>query len=85
MNREDFPMLNSEIVYFDSGATSLKPKCVIDSVVDYYSNYSSNSHRGDYDISLKVDTIYEGVRDKVKNFISANRVEEIVFTFKLIS
>ena len=80
MNREDFPMLNSEIVYFDSGATSLKPKCVIDSVVDYYSNYSSNSHRGDYDISLKVDTIYEGVRDKVKNFISANRVEEIVFT-----
>ena len=80
MNREDFPMLNSEIVYFDSGATSLKPKCVIDSVVDYYSNYSSNSHRGDYDISLKVDTIYEGVRDKVKNFISASRVEEIVFT-----
>lgn len=80
MNREDFPILNSGIIYFDSGATSLKPKCVIDSVVDYYSNYSSNSHRGDYDISLKVDTIYEGVRDKVKSFINAKRVEEIVFT-----
>ena len=80
MNREDFPILNSGIIYFDSGATSLKPKCVIDSVVDYYSNYSSNSHRGDYDISLKVDTIYEGVWDKVKTFINASRVEEIVFT-----
>ena len=80
MNREDFPILNSGIIYFDNGATSLKPKSVIDSVVDYYSNYSSNSHRGDYDISLKVDTIYEGVRDKVKSFIGASRVEEIVFT-----
>lgn len=80
MNREDFPMLNNRIVYFDNGATTFKPKCVIDSVVDYYSNYSSNSHRGDYDISLKVDSMYEGVRDKVKTFINAKRSEEIVFT-----
>jgi len=80
MNREDFPMLNSGIIYFDNGATTLKPQCVIDSVVDYYSNYSSNSHRGDYDISLKVDTIYEGVRDKVKAFVNATKSEEIVFT-----
>lgn len=80
MNREDFPILNSDIVYLDSGATTLKPKCVIDSVVDYYSNYSANAHRGDYDISLKVDMAYEGVRDKVKDFINAISSEEIVFT-----
>ena len=80
MNREDFPMLKSGIIYFDNGATTFKPKCVIDSVVDYYSNYSSNSHRGDYDISLRVDSVYEGVREKVKFFINASRVEEIVFT-----
>jgi len=80
MNRNDFPILESGIVYLDNGATTLKPKCVIDSIVDYYSNYSANAHRGDYDISLKVDMIYEGVRDKVKDFINATRSEEIVFT-----
>jgi len=69
MNREDFPILNSGIIYFDSGATSLKPKCVIDSVVDYYSNYSSNSHRGDYDISLKVDTIMKVLGIRLKHLL----------------
>ena len=53
MNREDFPILKKDIVYLDSGATTLKPSCVIDSVVDYYSNYSANAHRGDYDIYLE--------------------------------
>lgn len=80
MNRNDFPMLNQDIVYFDNGATTLKPKCVIDAVCDYYSNYSSNSHRGDYKISLKVSNEYESVRDKVKEFINANKKEEVVFT-----
>lgn len=80
MNRNDFPILDSGIIYLDNGATTLKPKCVIDSVVDYYSNYSANAHRGDYDISLKVDMTYEGVRGKVKDFINANKDEEIVFT-----
>lgn len=80
MNREDIPMLNSDIIYFDNGATTLKPKCVIDSVVDYYSNYCANAHRGDYKTSLKVDDMYEGVRNKVKNFINAKDVSEIVFT-----
>ena len=42
MNREDFPMLKQDIVYFDNGATTLKPQCVIDKMVDYYSNYTSN-------------------------------------------
>ena len=80
MNREDFPILNNDIVYLDSGATTLKPKCVIDSVVDYYSNYSANAHRGDYDISLRVNMVYEGVRGKVKDFINASLCEEIIFT-----
>lgn len=80
MNRDDFPILGTGIIYLDNGATTLKPKCVVDSVVDYYTNYSANAHRGDYDISLKVDAAYEGVRDKVKDFINAPRSEEIVFT-----
>ena len=60
MNREDIPMLNQKLIYFDNGATTLKPQSVIDSIVDYYSNYCANAHRGDYQTSLKVDTIYEG-------------------------
>lgn len=80
MNRDDFPLLKNNLIYFDNGATTLKPKSVIDSIVDYYSNYSANIHRGDYDISLKVDNAYEGVREKVKNFINANSSSEIIFT-----
>lgn len=80
MNREDFPMLKKDLIYFDNGATTLKPKCVIDAMVDYYSNYSANAHRGDYDISLQVDTAYEQVREKVKNFIHCKSKNEIIFT-----
>lgn len=80
MFREDFPMLKQDIVYLDNGATSLKPQCVIDKIVDYYENYSANAHRGDYDISFKVDLEYENTRDLVKNFINAKKKEEIVFT-----
>ena len=80
MNREDFPILNSNIIYFDNGATTLKPKCVIDKVMDYLNNYSSNAHRGDYKISLKASSEYENTREKVKKFINAQSKEEIVFT-----
>ncbi len=80
MNREDFPMLAQDIVYFDNGATTLKPKCVIDKTVEYYSEYGASSHRGDYDIAYKVDQEYEGARDKVRNFIHAKYLEEIIFT-----
>jgi len=80
MHREDFPMLKQDIIYLDNGATSLKPQCVIDKMVDYYENYSANAHRGDYDISYKVDLEYENVRDLVKEFIGAKKKEEIVFT-----
>ena len=80
MNREDFPMLNQDLIYLDNGATTLKPKCVIDRVVSYYSQYCANAHRGDYSISQKVDSMYEDVREKIKNFIHANDSSEIVFT-----
>ena len=77
--RNDFPMLNKDIIYFDNGATTFKPKCVIDSIVDYYSNYSANAHRGDYTISYKVDVMYENARKKVSDFINAD-YEEVIFT-----
>lgn len=77
---KDFPMLNKDIIYLDNGATTFKPQCVIDAMSDYYSNYCANAHRGDYDISLKVDMAYEGTRDKVQKFINAKHREEIIFT-----
>ena len=80
MYREHFPMLNENIIYLDNGATTLKPKCVIDKTVEYYEKYSANAHRGDYDISFKVDTEYESAREEVKNFINAKSKEEIAFT-----
>lgn len=80
MNREDFPMLKQDIIYFDNGATTFKPQSVINSIIDYYSNYSANAHRGDYKISAKVDDAYEGVRKKVMKFINAKEISEIVFT-----
>jgi cysteine desulfurase/selenocysteine lyase len=80
MKREDFPMLNSELYYFDNGATTLKPRVVIDAMNDYYEHYSANAHRGDYDVSLKVDEAYEGVREKVRALINADRASEVIFT-----
>ena len=80
--REEFPMLinNKDLIYFDNGATTFKPKLVIDSIRDYYENYTSNAHRGDYNISLKTDMKYEAARKKVKEFINAEKQEEIIFT-----
>lgn len=80
MNREDFNILNSDLIYFDNGATTLKPKILSDAISDYYNNYSANAHRGDYDISYKVDTLYEKTRDLVKEFINAKNSYQIIFT-----
>lgn len=80
MNRDDFSMLGTGLIYFDNGATTMKPKCVVDSIVDYYNKYCANAHRGDYANSHKVDSMYEGVREKIKNFIHAKESSEIVFT-----
>ncbi len=78
--KKDFPMLNKDLIYLDNGATTFKPQCVIDKIVDYYSNYTANAHRGDYKISLEVDMAYEESRDKVQKFINAKHREEIIFT-----
>ena len=80
MNRVYFLILNKDIIYFDSGATSLKPYILSETISDYYNNYSANSHRGDYDISLKVDNMFENTRKLVKDFINAKDTNQIVFT-----
>ena len=80
MNREDFPMLKHDYIYFDNGATTFKPICVIDEVTNYYENYSVNSHRGDYDLSKKVDELYEETRECVRKFINASDTKEVIFT-----
>lgn len=79
MHREDFNILNQDIIYFDSGATTLKPKVLAESISDYYNNYSANVHRGDYDISLKAENLLENSRLSVANFIGASN-NEIIFT-----
>ena len=80
MNREDFPLLKQDYIYLDNGATTLKPQCVIDKITEYYENYSVNAHRGDYDLSYKVDMEYEASREEVRKFINAQEKESIVFT-----
>ncbi|MBQ6687557.1 MAG: cysteine desulfurase [Bacilli bacterium] len=80
MNREDFPMLKQDIIYLDNSATTLKPDCVLNKMAEYYKEYGANAHRGDYDISYKVDLEYENVRDLVRDLINAKSKEEVVFT-----
>ncbi len=80
MNRNDFPMFMQNIIYFDNGATTFKPKILSEKISEYYNTYSANAHRGDYDISLKVDQAYEHTRELVKEFIHAKKTNEIVFT-----
>ena len=80
MNRDDFNILKSGIIYFDNGATTLKPKILGEAVLDYYNNYSSNAHRGDYTLSLKASEKYEETRKLVKKLINASSKDEIVFT-----
>lgn len=79
-DKNDFPMKDKNIVYFDSAATTFKPYRVIDKMNEYYYNYNANSHRGDYDISFKVDDEIDYTRDLVKMFINAKRKDEIIFT-----
>lgn len=81
MNRDDFTILReSNVVYFDNGATTLKPDVVRDMIDDYYNKYTSNIHRGDYSNSLKVSELYEECRDKVRDYINAKHSSEVVFT-----
>ena len=79
-NINDFPMLKKNIIYFDNAATTLKPYRVIDKIKEYYEEYSANSHRGDYNISFRVDDEIDKTRELVKEFINARKKEEIIFT-----
>jgi len=79
-DKNTFPMKEKDIVYFDNAATTFKPYRVIDKIVEYYTDYTANSHRGDYNISFKVDDEIDYTRDLVKMFINARRKEEIIFT-----
>lgn len=79
MNRSDFPMLNSDIVYFDNGATTLKPMCVIDAMNDYMMNHTSNIHRGDYNSAIKTNELYDDVRSIVSEFVNCSE-NEVIYT-----
>ncbi|MDO4466315.1 MAG: aminotransferase class V-fold PLP-dependent enzyme [Bacillota bacterium] len=83
--RQDFPILNrtmsgKPVVYFDNGATTLKPQPVIDAITNYYTYLGANAHRGDYEMSGQVDDAFEGARKTAQKFLNAKHTSEIVFT-----
>jgi cysteine desulfurase/selenocysteine lyase len=83
--RADFPILNRKVyekplVYFDNGATTQKPQCVIDAVDEVYKSYNGNIHRGVHYLSDMSSEAYENSREKVRSFINAEKREEIIFT-----
>ena len=81
MFRNDFPYFqNSKTVYLDNGATTQKPKSVIDSQVEYYEQYCSNTHRSNFGHANKATQEFEKTRVLLKNFINASKNEEIIFT-----
>ena len=79
MNREDFPMLKSDIVYFDNGATTLKPKCVVEAMNKYYLEHTSNIHRGDYKAAVVTNKLYDDVRNIVGEFVNCDP-SSVIFT-----
>ena len=80
--RNDFPMIknNKDLIYFDSSATSFKPQCVIDEIVNFYTTKNTNIHRGDYDLSFKVSKEYEDTRNVIAKFLNADDPRCIVYT-----
>ncbi|TYL47296.1 aminotransferase class V-fold PLP-dependent enzyme [Marinomonas sp. IMCC 4694] len=83
--REQFPILKREIdgkplIYFDNAATTQKPQCVIDALVDYYSTCNSNVHRGAHRLADEATRRFEDARDIVKTFINAPKREEVIWT-----
>ena len=81
MFKKDFPYFqNSQIIYLDNGATTQKPKSVIDSQVEYYEKYCSNTHRSNFGHANKATQEFENTRVILKDFINASSKEEIIFT-----
>lgn len=83
--REDFPILGRKIgekplIYLDNAATTQKPIQVIDKIVEYYSKYNANIHRGVHSLSQEATDLYENARKKLQKFINAKKSHEIIFT-----
>ena len=83
--RKDFPILNRKVngyplVYLDNAATSQTPQKVIDTIVDYYSRYNANIHRGVHTLSQEATDIYEQARQKIQKHFNAAKPQEIIFT-----
>ena len=83
--RADFPILSREIygkplVYLDNAATTQKPLCVLDAMRDEYLNVNANVHRGVHYLSQQATDLHEAAREKVRQFINARKIEEIIFT-----
>ena len=83
--RKDFPILNRKVngkplVYFDNAATSQKPQVMMDAIVDYYSNYNANIHRGVHTLSQEATNAYEEARIKIQNHFNAAKSFEIILS-----
>src|SRR5713101_8379643 len=83
--REDFPILREQahrhpLIYFDSAATSQKPRAVIDALRHYYEHENANVHRGLHELSSRATEAYERSRQRVASYLGAESAEEIVFT-----
>ncbi|OQP49278.1 cysteine desulfurase [Niastella populi] len=83
--RKQFPALNRQVkgqplVYFDNAATTQKPQVVIDALVDYYTNYNANVHRGIHTLAEEATAAFEASRDAARQFINAASREEVIFT-----
>jgi cysteine desulfurase/selenocysteine lyase len=83
--RQEFPILNREVkgrplIYLDNAATTQKPQQVIDAIIQYYTNYNANIHRGIHTLAEEATAAFEQSRDAVKSFIGADSREEIIFT-----
>jgi cysteine desulfurase/selenocysteine lyase len=83
--RKDFPILNRKVngkplIYFDNAATSQTPQQVIDVIVDYYSNYNANIHRGVHSLSQEATDAYEQARIKIQKHFNAKHAYEIIYT-----
>ncbi len=81
MFKKDFPYFeNTNIVYLDNAATTQKPRGVVDSQIEYYEHYCSNTHRSNFGDANKATLKFEAARKKLKEFTNASKIEEIIFT-----
>ena len=83
--RQDFPILQREVygkplIYFDNGATTQKPRCMVEAITEEYYSVNANVHRGVHFLSQQATELHEGSRKTVQQFINARSTNEIIFT-----